>query len=291
MRQKLTVLIPCKNERGNIRACLESVSGLADEILVADSGSTDGTLDVVREFGGCRIIQREYVYSADFKNWAIPQARRPWVLLVDADERVTGELAASIRRTLENPSADLDGYWVSFECFFLGHRLKYSGWNTAAVRLFRRDVCRYGDRLVHAEIAIDPSRAGKLQGKFLHYSINSYDQYFAKYNRYTTWGAQTLSKKGRRATFSSLLLRPMLRFISVYFLRGGFLDGLPGLQICMLVAFYNTFLKQAKLWELSNAVSDQDSERGSQSEAEAASAAVQATNRGVPELDADRRVA
>ncbi len=291
MRQKLTVLIPCKNERGNIRACLESISDLADEILVADSGSTDGTLDIVREFGGCRIIEREYVYSADFKNWAIPQANHSWILLVDADERVTEELAASIRLALENPAADLDGYWVSFECFFLGHRLKYSGWNTAAVRLFRRDVCRYGDRLVHAEIAIDPSRAGKLRGKFLHYSINSYEQYFAKYDRYTTWGAQTLAKAGRRATFSSLLFRPMLRFISVYFLRRGFLDGLPGLQICMLVAFYNTFFKQAKLWELSNAVSVQAPKMDSQSEAEPAAAVVASTDRSVSELDIDRRVA
>src|SRR5262245_65872301 len=97
---KLTVLIPCKNERLNIKDCIESVRGIADEILVADSGSTDGTLDIVRELGGCRIIEREYVNSANFKNWAIPQAKHEWVLVVDADERVTPDLAEEIRTVL-----------------------------------------------------------------------------------------------------------------------------------------------------------------------------------------------
>jgi glycosyltransferase involved in cell wall biosynthesis len=252
MAERLTVLIPCKDERKNIRACIESVRPLADEILVADSGSTDGTLDVVREMGGCRIIEREYRYSADFKNWAIPQAKHPWVLLVDADERVTDKLADSIRRVLRNPPPDRDAYWASFDCYFLGHRLKYCGWNTKAIRLFRRDTCRYEDRLVHADIEVDRRRVGWLKGKFLHYSIWSYDQFLAKYARYTTWGAQTLHRRGRRATFASLLIRPMLRFVSLYFLRGGFLDGLPGLQACMLTAYYNTFVKQGKLWELTN---------------------------------------
>lgn len=258
MAEKLTVLIPCKDERKNIFACIESVRSLADEILVADSGSTDGTLEVVHQLGGCCIIEREYVYSADFKNWAIPQARHPWVLVVDADERVTDKLASSIRRVLEGPSPQYDAYWASFECFFLGHRLKHSGWNTRAIRLFRRDVCRYADRLVHADIEIDRRRVGRLKGKFLHYSIWSYEQFLTKYDRYTTWGAKTLQRQGKRATFGSLFFRPMLRFVSLYFLRGGFLDGLPGLQACMLTAYYNTFLKQGKLWELASVISEED---------------------------------
>ena len=104
MSQKLTVLIPCKNERKNIRPCIESIREIADEILVADSGSTDGTLDIVQDIGGCRIIEREYVYSADLKNWAIPQASYPWVFLLDADERVSADLAQDILRKLRQPS-------------------------------------------------------------------------------------------------------------------------------------------------------------------------------------------
>ena len=98
MSAKLTALIPCKNERHNIRACIESVQPFADEILVADSGSTDETLDIVRDTGCCRIIEREFINYANFKNWAIPQARHEWILLVDADERVTPELGGEIRQ-------------------------------------------------------------------------------------------------------------------------------------------------------------------------------------------------
>ena len=98
MMDRLTVIIPCKDEAKNIRACIESVRGVADEILVADSGSSDATLSIVESLGGCRVTEREYVNSANFKNWAIPQATHSWVLVVDADERVTPELAQEIRQ-------------------------------------------------------------------------------------------------------------------------------------------------------------------------------------------------
>src|SRR5437762_5173010 len=109
---QLTVLIPCKDERRNIRACIESVQAIADEIIIADSGSTDGTLDIVRDVGGCRIIEREYINSANFKNWAIPQAHHEWVLVIDADERATPALAGEIRKLLESAPAGKDGLWV-----------------------------------------------------------------------------------------------------------------------------------------------------------------------------------
>src|SRR5262245_32408098 len=105
---KLTVLIPCKDEIRHIRACIESARPIADELLVADSGSTDGTLEVARALG-CRVIEREYVNSADFKNWAIPQAQHEWVLVVDADERVTPQLANEIRSLFAFPPP-CDGY-------------------------------------------------------------------------------------------------------------------------------------------------------------------------------------
>src|ERR1044072_6256172 len=99
MSAKLTVIIPCKNERENIRACIAGAQQVADEVLVADSGSTDGTLEIARELG-CRIIEREYGTSGDFKNWAIPQAAHQWVFILDADERITAKLATEIRSTI-----------------------------------------------------------------------------------------------------------------------------------------------------------------------------------------------
>src|SRR5262245_14590403 len=108
---KVTVIIPCKNERANIRPCIESARLIADEVLVADSGSTDGTLNIVRQMGGCRIIEREYVHYGDFNNWAIPQAHHEWVFVLDADERITSALAREVCEILrEEPKHD--GYLV-----------------------------------------------------------------------------------------------------------------------------------------------------------------------------------
>ena len=104
MTAKLTVIIPCKNERENLVACIVSAQQVADEVLLADSGSTDGTLELARELG-CRIIEREYGTSGDFKNWAIPQAAHEWVLILDADERITAALAREIRDVLDEPEA------------------------------------------------------------------------------------------------------------------------------------------------------------------------------------------
>ena len=261
LRQKLTVLIPCKNERKNIRSCIESVRPIADEILIADSGSTDGTLDIVGELGGCRIIRREYVNSADFKNWAIPQAAHAWVFIVDADERVPEGLVDEIDRLLQGPPGDLDAYSCGFQDFFMGHPLKHARWDTESIRLIRCDVCRYQERRVHANIDIDSRKVGKLKNRILHYGFWTYDDFIQKYNRYTSWGSQELWDRGKRATFYSLLIRPILRFLHMYIIRRGFLDGLPGLQVCIIMSFFNTFMKQAKLWQMESALPYPDPER------------------------------
>ncbi len=248
----LTVLIPCKDERRNIRACIESVRPVADEILVADSGSTDGTLAIVRRIGDCRVIEREYIDSGNFKNWAIPQAGHGWVLLVDADERVTPPLADEIRRLLAGPPR-CDGYWIRRANHFMGHRIRFSGWqNDRVLRLFRRDLARYDDSGDHAEVQIATGRVGRLRARLAHYTYWSYDQYFQKFQRYTTQQAETWLRQGRRTTRLDMLSSAPLRFLRSYVLQLGFLDGLAGLQVCALTGFYS-FMKRARLWELQHA--------------------------------------
>lgn len=262
MRQKLTVLITCKNENRNIRSCIEAARPIADEILIADSGSTDGTLETVVRAGGCRLIQRDWDGYASFKNWAIPQAKHPWVLIVDADERVTPELAEEIREVLADPPDHIDAYRIRHRTFFLGHEIRHCGRNTnSACRLIRRDVCRYREVRVHEEIEVEPHRVMRLRHKFIHYEYRCYDHYFAKRIRYTRLGAEENWAKGKRATVASLLVRPFLRFFQLYFLRLGILDGLPGIQLCILMAFCNTFMKQAHLWEMEHAISLEAAER------------------------------
>lgn len=250
MPQKLTVLIPCKNEAHNIRECIESIRGMADEILVADSLSTDNTLVIVRQLGICKVIEREFVDYASFKNWAIPQASHPWVLAVDADERVTEALAAEIREVLAREDPALDAHRMRRDNFFLGRRIRHCGWNRSLItRLFRRDVCRYGPATVHERLEVEPGRVGTLRGKLLHHTCSSLSTWIEKQNHYTTLWAEDRHADGRRTSWLGILLRPPLRFLQLYILRGGFLDGTVGLIVCLSSMFY-TFLKYAKLWQL-----------------------------------------
>ncbi|MCI0357529.1 MAG: glycosyltransferase family 2 protein, partial [Planctomycetaceae bacterium] len=242
------VLIPCKDERRHIRECIESVRDLADEILVADSGSTDGTLQIARGLG-CRVIERNYVNSANFKNWAIPQARHDWVLVVDADERVTPALAAEIRRLLAAGPRE-DAFELKRDLFFLGHRINHCGVShNFLVRLFRRDECRYQARRVHADVVVPSGKIGRLAERMLHYSALDIDHFLAKQQRYSTWAALDAYEAGKRISLARMLVHTPLRFAQLYLFRGGWLDGRAGLVVCGIMAYY-TFLKDARLWAL-----------------------------------------
>jgi len=252
LAEKLTVLFPCKDEERNIGPCIASALDIADELLVADSGSTDGTMEIARRMGA-RIIQREYEHHLSFRNWAVPQATHPWVLVLDADERVTKELAAEIadlKEGLLSGERACDGYRVYRRGYFFGRHIRHCGWNSDNVlRLFRRDVARYEGPRAHADVVIETGKVGWLKGKLEHYTYWTFDQYFEKFGRYSTWSAQDLWEKGRRAGVLSLTVRPAFRFFRQYFLRLGFLDGMHGLILCGLAAM-SVFAKYAKLWEL-----------------------------------------
>lgn len=250
MPHQLTVIIPCKNEREHIRACIVSAQQVADEVLVADSGSTDGTMEIARELG-CRIIEREYRTSGDFKNWAIPQATHEWVLILDADERLTASLAAEIRHVLNSPRCD--GYWIYRLNHFMGHPIRFGLWkNDCCLRLFRREVGRYVGPTDHAEVVLTHGKVGALRERMTHYTCASYAQYLPKISRYADVQAQVWNARGRRTNWSQLMFRFPLRFVQGYIVRLGFLDGLAGLQVCALVA-YLSWLKHAYLWQLQNA--------------------------------------
>jgi glycosyltransferase involved in cell wall biosynthesis len=243
----LTVIIPCKNEREHLAACIASAKLLAADVLVADSGSTDGSLEIARALG-CRVIEREYRTSGDFKNWAIPQAANPWVLILDADERITPELAAEIARVLADPKHD--GYRIPRLNHFLGHPIRHGPWqNDDCLRLFRRDLGRYVGPTDHAEVEMSRNCVGRLRERLIHYTCTSYEQYLPKLQRYAAVQAQVWYEKGRRTSLLQMHVRGPLRFLQCYVLRRGFLDGLAGLQVCALVA-YLSYLKHAWLWEL-----------------------------------------
>ncbi|HEV8200349.1 MAG TPA: glycosyltransferase family 2 protein [Candidatus Polarisedimenticolia bacterium] len=242
----LSVIIPTFNEEETIEDCLASVA-FADEVLVVDSFSTDRTVEIARA-RGARVVQREYGYSAQQKNWAIPQARHEWVLLVDADERVAPGLRQELQELLaRGPSAD--GYWIRRANHFLGKRIRHCGWGTdRVIRLFRRDVARYQDRQVHAEIDL-PGPLPTLEHPLEHHTFRSWSQYWRKLDLYSEWGARQMFQEGKRTDGVQILLRPVGRFIRMYILRFGFLEGTHGVVLSMLGAF-TVYLKHARLWEM-----------------------------------------
>ena len=251
MKQPLTVIVPCKNEQMNIRACIESFVSIADEILIADSGSTDQTIDIAMEYDKVRVIEREYITSGDFKNWAIPQAHHEWVLIVDADERIKPELAQEIELELSR-GPSFDGYWIYRENHFMGHRLKYGDAKSDRVlRLFKRDRGRYTGPSDHGEVQISSGSVGKLREKMTHFSVWDYDQLYEKIHRYTCLQAQQWSQQGRDTSYFKLLIRPMWRFFREYILQRSFLDGKAGVQTAWIAAFYS-FNKQARLWTINH---------------------------------------
>lgn len=245
MAARLTILIPACNEEKNIREAIEC-SKWADEVFVVDSFSSDATPSIAAEMGA-RVVQHEYVNSATQKNWAIPQASCEWVMVLDADERITPELRDEIRAFLESPG-DTKGLRIFRANHFMGRPIRYSGWQDDSVlRVFPRDTGRYVDREVHADAEVDgPVRT--LEHRLLHYTFDGFDQYMRKFDRYTTWAAGDRARRTSRVTAVHLLLRPAWRFFKQYILRLGILDGRPGLIVCMLSAF-SVFLKYAKLWE------------------------------------------
>lgn len=244
----LSVVLITLNAAAQLSECLASVA-FADEVVVVDSGSTDGTAEVAAKFGA-RVLQKEWLGFGPQKQFAVAQAANDWVLCLDADERVSPELAASITRELQAPGAKV--YRMARCNRFLGRWLRHGeGYPDWSPRLFDRRHARWSDDAVHEKVLYEGT-AGTLQGDLLHDSAEDLRRYLEKQNRYTTLAAEALHARGRRAGMAHLLFSPLLRFFKFYVLRLGFLDGLPGL-VHIAIGCTNSFMKYAKLQELSRA--------------------------------------
>lgn len=247
-REKLTAIIPVFNEEKHIEEVLASVS-FADEILIVDSFSTDATLELAKRFQP-KILQRKFDYHAAQKNWAIPQAAHEWILLVDADERVTPELKDEILMHLENPpNNSVAGFWIGRINHFMGERIHYSGWrNDKVIRFFRKSACRYKDKYVHEEIESD-GKIEFLKEKLLHYTYESLDKFMQKLNRYATLQAKDYDTRTGKLTPYHFVMKPIWGFAKHYFVQSGFRDGVPGLVIGYIQG-YTVFMRYVKLWLL-----------------------------------------
>lgn len=243
----LSVVLITQNAAAQLPDCLASVA-FADEVLVVDSGSSDGTADLAARYGA-RVVVKEWLGFGRQKQYAVEQAAHDWVLCLDADERVSPELAASVVRALHAPAAPI--YKMARRNRFLGRWLRHGdGYPDWSARLFDRRQARWSDDAVHEKVLGAP--VATLEGDLLHESAQDLGRYLEKQNRYTTLAAEELHRRGQRASMADLAFAPLLRFFKAYLLRLGFLDGLPGL-VHISIGCMNSFMKYAKLMELHRA--------------------------------------
>ena len=249
-RLPLSAVLITLNAASQLEACLASLA-FADDILVVDSGSTDTTVDIAQRHGARVIAQAWLGYGAQ-KQFAVERAAHDWVLCLDADERVTPTLQASIAETLgAQPSPPNSAWRMARANVFMGRVLRhgegYPDWN---LRLFDRRHARWSDDPVHENVVpAAGTSVGTLAGDLLHESSETLATYLAKQNRYTDLQAARLFAQRQRAGALRIAFAPLVRFIKFYLFRLGFLDGVPGL-VHILIGCQNSMLKYAKLREL-----------------------------------------
>jgi glycosyltransferase involved in cell wall biosynthesis len=244
----LSVYVIAYNDEPNIRACLASVAGWAEELVVVDSHSTDRTAAIAAEFTD-KIYQVEFTGFGALRNQAVAHCSHQWIFSLDTDERMTPALQQEIRRVLSQP-APADAYFVPRKNYFLGRWIKHCGWypDYRQPQLFQKSRFRYRQELVHESFDCDGTVAYLSQAA-LQYPFRDIDHYIAKQDRYSDLMAQRMVHEGRRFRPHQLLTHPLGAFFKMYGMRRGFLDGMPGLILSGLYGYY-TFMKYAKFWEL-----------------------------------------
>lgn len=256
-RPKLSVCVIAKDEEAKIADCLRSAS-FADEWIVVDSHSTDRTREIAASLGA-RVVERDWPGHVEQKNHALSLATHDWVLCLDADERVSDELRASILAALERSSLP-DGFECARRTWYLARWIRHGGWYPdRKLRLFRRSAGSWTGRNPHDRVEVR-GRVERLAGDLLHLSYDSLSDHLATIDSFTTIAAREKRAAGESAGFLDLTLRPFGKFVRMYVLKLGVLDGWPGFAAAVSGAYY-VFLKYAKLREAETAGGPRDGAR------------------------------
>ncbi len=242
----ITVSIITKNEESNIKRCLESVKW-ADEIIVVDSGSTDKTLEICQIYH-CKIIETEWLGFGLTKQIGVNAATNDWILSIDADEEVTEGLKVKILEIVK--STTYHAFNIKRVSYYLKKRIKCSGWQTDyPLRLFNKQYGNFNDESVHESVIMDSENISTIHELLYHYPYQSISSHIGKINLYTQLGADKLFDKGKKVTLIYALLSGIVKFIKMYLIKRGFLDGKEGFVLAVLSGFSST-LKYFKLWSL-----------------------------------------
>lgn len=252
-RPPVAVVIAAHDASAHITDCIATVIDWAAETIVVENDSSDDTL-ALAEHAGARVFAHPFRTIGAQRNVAIEHATQPWIFVLDVDERCTPQLAAEIAAAVATPV--YDAYRVRRRNFFLRHEILHGGWERdRPVRLFRSSL-RYDERPVHEHV-VTHAPPGELREPMLHYTYDSLNEYFEKFGRYSRSWAEQQRARGRAATPLDVLVRPPLRFLAMYLLRGGFLDGAHGLVLAVLAAM-SVGAKYARLWAMGTGFSGRD---------------------------------
>ena len=240
----LSVIIITKNEAANIADALESVRWV-DDVIVVDSGSSDATVKIAKRYTD-RVTTRTWEGYGKQKNYATGLATHDWVLSLDADERVSNELAIEIQELMRS-APPMQGYRIPRTMHYLGRWIRSTDWYPdLQLRLYDRRIARWNTRFVHESVTVD-GLVGKLRSEVYHYSYRDISHHLSTIDRYTTLAVKQMVSDQQRVGWLELMSRPPLTFLRNYVLRGGIRDGVPGLIVSLMNSYY-VFLKFAKLW-------------------------------------------
>ena len=247
-KKRLSVVLIARNEAGLLQECLESVAW-ADEIVLLDSGSEDETVEVARSFGALVFRNAEWPGFGKQRQLAQSHATGDYILMIDADERVSPELRQSIENALKDPQ-ESTVYSLGRSNLFLGKFMRHSGWYPDRVNRLYPAHFRYNDDLVHESLETDGARVLPLQGDLLHLTCRDFFAFQRKQLGYAQAWATQRHQQGRRCSFFSVISHTLGAFVKTWILRAGFLDGKQGLILACVNAQY-TFNKYAALWAFS----------------------------------------
>lgn len=241
----LSVIIITKNEEAHIADCIASVS-FADEIIMLDSGSTDNTREIARELGVRVELNPDWPGFGPQKNRVLEMARCDWVLSIDADERVTPELAQEIQQIVHSSTVEREAYRIARLSWFGERWVRHCGWwPDYVLRFFKRGTARFTEAAVHEKV-VSKAEPGTLKGHFLHYPYASMEALIDKVNRYSSAAAQMMFEKGRTTSVPGIAGHAIWTFVRIYLIRRGFLDGKEGLVLAVTAAA-GSFFRYSKL--------------------------------------------